>query len=138
MGGIRYQNILMLVHVDDWGAVTPRGQARCQASVDWTVRVLSALYARATSHRAIPVPPAAPTPQLTPAAHPLQEYAAVAAAEQFVAGQLSSVSNMSQLRDQGLLPSSAFVSTALEQRSSNQELTWQGQTQGVGWRKSCV
>jgi hypothetical protein len=44
MGGIRYQNVLMLAQVDDWGSITPRGQTSCQASTTWTTRVLAALY----------------------------------------------------------------------------------------------
>jgi hypothetical protein len=47
VAGVRYQNVLILAQVDNWGSVTPSGYATCQTSYKWTTRVLAVLYGRA-------------------------------------------------------------------------------------------
>jgi hypothetical protein len=112
MGGIRYQNVLMLAQVDDWGAVTPRGQAPCQMATSWTTRVLAALYARAAHQGPVPVPAAQPAPAATPGPDPAQEFGTVVGAEQFATTQLSNFATLSQLKDEGLLSAQTFGTTA--------------------------
>lgn len=54
LGGVRYENVVMLARVVIHGTVTAAGDHRCAATYRWVARVLAALYPRAVAYVAHP------------------------------------------------------------------------------------